>query len=145
MNILEVKQAIADSSHSTKVYIGCDSKVTRRKHVKFCTVVILHIDGKHGGHIFSKIETEKFYGSKKLPSMRLMQEVQKVVEMGWELQDVIGDRHFEVHLDLNTSTKFKSNSVVKEACGYVLGCLNITPKLKPEAFAASSAADALVQ
>lgn len=145
MDIQQVKQAITNSSQSTRIYIGCDSKVTRKKHVKFCTVVILHIDGKHGGKMFSRVETVPFYGEAKAPKMRLMQEAQKVVELGWELLDVIDGRHFEVHLDLNTNPKYKSEAAVKEACGYVLGCLGIDAKLKPEAFAASTAADALVQ
>lgn len=145
MDIQEVKQAIMDSSQSTCIYIGCDSKVTRKKQVKFCTVVILHIDGKHGGRMFSQVDLEKFVGSPEKPNLRLMQEVQKVIDLGWALQDVIGDRHFEVHLDLNSNPKYKSNSVVKQACGYVLGCLNVQPMLKPFAFAASTAADKLVQ
>lgn len=145
MDLQEVKQAIAESSQSTRVYIGCDSKVTRKKQIKFCTVVILHVDGKHGGRMFHNVELEPTFQSPEKPRMRLMQKVQKVVELGWELQEVIGNRHFEVHLDLNTSPKYKSHSAVKEACGYVLGCLGLDAKLKPEAFAASTAADKLVQ
>lgn len=145
MNLEEVKKAIRSSSSSTRIYLGCDSKVNRKKHIKFCTVVILHIDGKHGGKMFSRVETEPFYGKPSVPKMRLLQEVQKVVELGLEIQESIGDRHFEVHLDLNTDPKYKSQGAAQEACGYVLGSLGIDAKLKPEAFAASTAADTLVQ
>lgn len=145
MDIQQVKQAIRASSPSTRVYLGCDSQATRNKTVKFCTVVILHLDGKHGGHMFSNVEVEPSYMSPEKPRLRLMQEVQKVVELGMELQEVIGDRHFEIHLDLNTDPQYKSHSAVKEACGYVLGCLGIDAKLKPFAFAASSAADRLAK
>lgn len=144
-NIDEIKQAIIDSSITTKVYIGCDSKVISYKNnvqkIRYCTVVILHIDGNKGGRIFSNVEHVEFYGKTDKPKQRLMTEVQKVVELGWELLDVIEDRVFEVHLDLNTDPKHKSNVAVKEALGYVQGTLGITAKLKPEAFAASSAAD----
>lgn len=144
LNIEEVKKAIHESSLETKIYIGSDSKVikTRKgRRVKYCTVVILHYDGKHGGKIFSDIRTENFYGDARAPKLRLLGEVQRCVEIGYEVLDAIGPRDFEVHLDLNTSPEHKSNLAVKEALGYVMGTLGVTAKLKPDAFAASTAAD----
>ena len=144
-DVQEIKDAIQHSSPETKVYIGCDSQVTRKKTIKFCTVVILHIDGKHGGRMFSNVEVEPSYMAPEKPRLRFMLEVQKVADLGMELQEVIGKRHFEVHLDLNTDPQYKSHSAVKEACGYILGTLGFNAKLKPFAFAASTAADRLAK
>jgi predicted RNase H-related nuclease YkuK (DUF458 family) len=62
-----------------------------------------------------------------------------------EIIDCIGDRHMEIHLDINTNEKHKSSVAVKEAIGYVRGSLNIEPKLKPYSFAATHAADHLAK
>lgn len=143
--IQEIKEAIENSSKTTKVYVGCDSKVTHRgKMAKFATVVILHIDGKHGGKLFSIVSQEAIFGSAKTPKMRLLMEAQKAIAIAAEIAEVVGDRPFEVHLDFNVNEEHKSNVAVKEASAYVLGTLGFKPKFKPQAFAASTAADKLV-
>ena len=144
-DLCEVKQAIRDASPDTCVYIGCDSKRSRDGVVRFATVVILHLEGKHGGKIYSDIETEIFYDKPTNPKLRLVTEAHKAVNLAYELIEVIGERHFEIHLDLNSDPKYKSNAAVKEALGYVLGMLGCEAKIKPEAFAATNAADKLVR
>lgn len=142
----EAKLAIANSSLASKVYVGCDSKRARKTgEIKFATVIILHYDGKHGGKMWSFVDTQQDYGPATNPRMRLVNEAYKAVEIASEIVDVVGDRSFEVHLDLNTNPKYKSNMAVKEALGYVMGVLGFDAKLKPEAWASSSAADKLVQ
>lgn len=142
----QIKQAIAQSSKTTKVYVGCDSRYCPRVEiVKFATVVILHIDGKHGGKMFSIVDQKPMYGNVKSPKMRLMMEAQKAIEMAAEIADIIEERPFEVHLDFNINTDYKSSVCVKEATSYVLGTVGFKPKFKPYAFAASTAADRLVQ
>jgi len=139
----ELKQAIRNSSLTTKIYIGCDSKRNSKGSVKYATVVVLHINGKNGGQLFSFITNEQEYNKPQSPKMRLLNEAYKAVEIATQIIDDIGDRHFELHLDLNTNPKHKSNLAVKEALGFVLGSLGINAKLKPHAFAASCAADKL--
>ena len=73
---------------------------------------------------------------------RLIQEVHYATYKALEIRDAIGDRELEIHLDYNESDKHKSNSVVKESIGFVLG-QGFDYKLKPHAPAASSAADRL--
>ena len=137
-----VRQAIADSTPNTAIYIGCDSKRYIRggkRKVAYVTVVILHLDQKHGGKIYRQVLIEDDYGIQM--RQRLMNEVYHAVGIAMSLQDVIGDRIFELHLDLNKSSEHKSSLVVKEAVGFVMGTMGFEPKLKPESFAASSAAD----
>lgn len=143
--IEDAKLTIQQSSPSSKVYVGCDSKRYRNGDVKYATVVILHINGKNGGKMWSFIEDEHDYGRPENPRLRLVQEAYKAVDLAREIAEVVGDREFEVHLDLNSNPKHKSNTAVKEALGYVMGVLGFEAKLKPQAWASMSAADRLVQ
>lgn len=141
--IAAVKEAIANSSPESGVYIGCDS-IRKKKHGKFhatyAVVVIVHRDSKHGGQIFAHIETVPDYGSMR---ERLMNEVGYAVKAGWEIADIIEGRPFQIHLDLNPDPKHKSSVAVKEAAGYVLSAFQMEPILKPDGFAAQHAADRL--
>jgi len=141
MNIEEVREAIAASSNESSIYIGADSKQFTKNKVKYVcyvTVVVIHIDTLRGGKIFKSYKTERDYGSLR---QRLMTEVGFAINIGYELIDDVGVRPFQIHLDLNPDPKHKSHVVVKEATGYVLGMLGFKPKLKPDAFAASSVSD----
>jgi predicted RNase H-related nuclease YkuK (DUF458 family) len=66
-----------------------------------------------------------------------------VSELFQKLSDVLADRHVEVHLDINPDEKYGSSCVVQQAIGYIKGTCNIIPMVKPNAFAASYAADRL--
>jgi len=138
------KEAIRASSSSSRVYVGCDSKRARRgTQIKYATVIILHHDGKHGGSMWSFVHREDDYGPASAPKVRLINEAYYAVDIASQIVEQIDDRHFELHLDLNTDPRYKSNSAVKEALGFVLGMLGIDAKLKPEAWASTSAADKL--
>jgi predicted RNase H-related nuclease YkuK (DUF458 family) len=71
-----------------------------------------------------------------------MNEVYKVAEMYLELAAMI-DNEIEVHLDINPNEEYNSNIVINEAIGYIKGMCNVVPLVKPNAFAASYAADRL--
>ena len=73
--------------------------------------------------------------------MRLMNEVYKVSELFQKLREVLEDRIVEVHLDINPNELYGSSCVVQQAIGYIKGTCNVTPLVKPSAFAASYAAD----
>ena len=72
-----------------------------------------------------------------------MNEVYRAAEMYLELAETIGDRHCEVHLDINPGIIHGSSCVVQQAIGYIRGTCNVVPMVKPDAFAASYAADRL--
>jgi predicted RNase H-related nuclease YkuK (DUF458 family) len=46
-----------------------------------------------------------------------------------------------VHLDINPDEMHGSSCVINEAVGYIKGMCNVIPLVKPNAFAASYAAD----
>ena len=146
-DIEQVKQFILQQSPDTKVYLGADSERLNVRgiwYADYTLAVVVHIDGKHGCKIFGDIQRERDYDQKaNKPAMRLMNEVYKVSELFQQLADVLEDRHVEVHLDINPNDNYASNVVVSQAIGYIKGTCNLTAHVKPDAFAASYAADRL--
>lgn len=140
--IEEAKQAILDSSPHSSVYIGCDSIRYQNKKkqwfAKYSTVIIVHMDSKHGCKLFHSSVDMPDYGNLK---QRLLTEVQMAVSTATEIVEVLGDRHMEIHLDINPNPKHKSSVAVKEALGWVKGSLGLDAKIKPSSFAATHAAD----
>jgi uncharacterized protein len=146
----KVKAYIKNTTVATKIYIGSDSEKRRDKSGKWCaqyvTVVIVHHDGCKGAKIFYDVTKEMDYDQKKSrPAIRLMNEVIKAAQMYLDLADSFGSRKVEIHLDINPDKKHGSSCVVEQAVGYVKGVCNITPQIKPNAFAASHCADHLVR
>ena len=147
LDIAEVKAFIDAQSAETKIYIGADSerfKIDGVWYADYITAIVVHIDGCHGCKIFGEIVRERDYDQKKSkPSMRLMNEVYKVSELFQKLAEVLEDRYVEVHLDINPNEMYGSSCVVNQAIGYIKGTCNVVPLVKPNAFAASYAADRL--
>jgi predicted RNase H-related nuclease YkuK (DUF458 family) len=147
LDVEEVKKYITKQSQSSKIYIGADSVRYRWKqkwYAEYTLAVVIHIDGQHGCKVFGEIQSELDFDQKKnKPALRLMNEVYKVSELFQKLSDVLADRYVEVHLDINPDEKFGSSCVVQQAIGYIKGTCNIMPMVKPNAFAASYAADRL--
>ena len=145
-DFVKIKEYIDAQGPDTKIYIGCDSERFRKNDMWFADytlAIVVHIDGKHGCKIFGQITRERDYDqARNKPRMRLMNEVYKVAEMYLELAAMI-DNEIEVHLDINPNEEYNSNIVINEAIGYIKGMCNVVPLVKPNAFAASYAADRL--
>jgi len=148
MNIDEVRGFIQNSSELSCIYIGADSERYRGKdnhwYADYTVAVVIHIDGSRGCKVFGQVETERDYDKRHdRPAYRLMNEVYKASAMYLELYEAIGDRHVEVHLDINPDELHGSSCVIQQATGYIRGMCGFAPKVKPDAFAASYAADRL--
>ena len=147
LDLVEVKSFIEAQTPETKIYIGCDSeliKVNKFWYADYITAIVVHINGNNGCKLFGEVVSERDYDQKQnKPRYRLMNEVYKVSELYLKLADVLMDRNVEVHLDINPSEMYGSNCVIQEAIGYIRGTCNVIPLVKPEAFAASYAADRL--
>jgi predicted RNase H-related nuclease YkuK (DUF458 family) len=149
LDLEEVKAFIDAQTPSTKIYIGADSEryqkfVNGRNewYADYILAIVVHIDGCHGCKIFGEVQTERDYDAKaSRPSTRLMTEVYKVAELYLKLSEVLEGRDVEVHLDINPNEMHNSSIVVQQAVGYIKGVCNVTPMVKPRAFAASYAAD----
>lgn len=141
----EAKQAILESSATSSVYVGADSIRYKKKgqwRAKYSTVIVVHKDSRHGCKIYYNHDDLPDYGNLK---QRLLNEVSYAVAAASEILDVLGDRHLEVHLDLNPNPKHKSNVAVKEALGWVRGTLGLDAMVKPYSWAATHCSDHVVR
>lgn len=141
----DAKQAIITSSPDSSVYVGTDSIRYKKDGVwmaRYSTVVVVHMDSSKGCKLFFNSESMPDYGNLK---QRLLNEVMFAISTCMEIVDILGGRHLEIHLDLNPSPNHKSNVAVKEALGYVRGQLGFNPMIKPNAWAATHAADHAVR
>ena len=145
INLEQVKAFIETQGPETKIYLGCDSERMRidgKWHADYILAIVVHINGKNGCKIFGEVQRERDYDQKQeRPRYRLMNEVYKVSELYLKLADVLEDRYVEVHLDINPNEMHGSSCVINEAIGYIRGTCNVIPLVKPDAFAASYAAD----
>ena len=146
IDLEEVRAFVESCGPDTKIYLGCDSEKVKLNGVwyaDYITAIVVHIDSKHGCKIFGQIERERDYDQQKnKPRLRLMTEVYKVADMYLQLSAIIAN-DIEVHLDINPDMMHNSSIVVNEAIGYIKGMCNVVPLVKPNAFAASYAADRL--
>lgn len=147
INIEEVREFIKKQGPNTKIYMGADSErllVDGKAYADYTLAIVVHIDGRHGAKIFGEIHRELDYDrSRDKPRMRLMTEVYKIADLYLKLADILEDRPVEIHLDINPDVKYGSNCIIHEAVGYIKGVCNVTPIVKPNAFAASYCADRL--
>ncbi len=150
-DVHEIKNYLRNVSPESKIYLGCDSQKNKKGgiwYANFAIVLVVHIGGEHGCKIFGFKDRERSFDSVKKPRMRLMSEAYKVVDLYNKLADELeefANFECEIHLDVNSDPKWASNGVMREAMGYVLGMTGIEANIKPDAFAASYAADWLVR
>ena len=137
----KAREAIKASSKDSAVYIGCDSQMLPNGRVDYSTVIVLHMNSKNGCKVFHNSVKQRDYGNLRA---RLMTEVQYALEAISAIEDVLEERKLEIHLDINPDPKYASNVVTAEAIGWVRS-LGLVAKVKPESFAATSAADHFVR
>lgn len=140
-----IKRFIQKHDHC-KVYLGVDSQRVKKKKVKFATVVIIHYVDEHGqGHgakVFTDIEYKSIVDAKlSRPYNRMMAEVQLITELYESLEEVLIDREFEIHIDVNPIEGTGSNVAYHSAKGMIWSIVGMEPICKPHSWAASCAAD----
>jgi len=149
MDLDTVRRYINEQTPESKFYIGCDSDTHRRKDGRFygtfVSVLVIHKNGNNGCKLFGKVEIEPIFINNGNHNLRLMTEVYKAAELYTHLEDVLKDRKVEIHLDINPDSMHKSHIILSQATGYIRGVCGIIPKIKPDAFAASYAADRLIK
>jgi uncharacterized protein len=145
IDLEEVQKFIEAQSPETRIYLGCDSERLRVNgvwHADYVLAIVVHINGNNGCKLFGEVHRERVWDAKPgKPSMRLMTEVYKTSELYLKLADVLEGRQVEVHLDINPNEIHGSSCVISQAIGYIKGTCNVVPFVKPNAWAASYAAD----
>jgi len=151
-----INRFIHNSHAESVIMIGCDSvrKATSKTKASalYSTVVVIRKASGggvyHGCKVFGTSVRLPDYGrvikSGKLANLklRLLQEVTFALEAFDGVQEAIGDRPFEIHLDIASDPRWESNVAMADAKGYVMGVTGREPEFKPYALAASFAADA---
>jgi hypothetical protein len=144
-NIAHIKQFIDAQGPDTRIYIGVDSErvqgTDRQWYADYTAAIVVHVNGNNGCKLFGEVTRERDYDRVDRPNTRLMTEVYKVSELYLKLAEVLEGRAVEVHLDINPDDHYTSSNVVAQAIGYIRGTCNVVPMVKPNAFAASYAAD----
>ena len=145
MDLQKVQEFISTQTPETRIYLGCDSeriKIDGVWYADYVLAIVVHINGNNGCKLFGEVQRERVWDAKPgKPAMRLMTEVYKVSELDLKLADVLEGQEVEVHLDINPDEQYGSSCVISQAVGYIKGTCNVIPFVKPEAFAASYAAD----
>lgn len=148
--ITKAEEAIRASSLESSIYVGCDSVRYKSKKgqwmARYSTVIVIHKDSRHGCMVHHGSIELPDYGEKTQGlRQRLMNEVSFAITTVMEILDAVGERHLEIHLDINSNEVHKSNVAAKEALGYVKGTLGIDARIKPYGWAATHAADHAVK
>lgn len=144
LNLTEAINYIRSTNEKSRVYIGGDSRrflVNSRWTAYYALAIVVHINGNNGCRIFGYKTKEPDYDKKRdRPTNRLMTEVYKIADLYLQLAPQI-DREIQVHLDINPKKEHASNQVLNQAIGYITGVCGVKPVIKPNSFAASTAAD----
>lgn len=141
--LIEVESVIKRETlqgNRLKVCIGTDSQ-EHKSGIDIATVIVF-LRERRGG--FMLIENARIKEKISIKE-RMIREVARSVEVAYSLCDIL-DRYgieLEVHADINTDPKFKSNTALSEAMGYIKS-MGYQFKAKPDAFASSSCADRFV-
>jgi len=123
-----------------KVSVGTDSFIKKQDCIFSLAICLYGGDNQNGGRYFIK-RTNIDKG--KYPNLlqRILAEVQKSVELGLKLLELIPVLDIEIHLDVSGSDKNNGTSKFAEMLtGYAKGA-GFQCKVKPDAYAASSVAD----
>jgi predicted RNase H-related nuclease YkuK (DUF458 family) len=133
--ILDVRERNKDKK--MKVFLGVDSQNELLK-TKYVAVIVLRFH-KNGAHeIVSTINLDKIYDTR----YKLLREADIMAQLVRNYKEFFKENNleYECHMDYNRVTNFKSNGVVQEAMSY-FKTQEIEVKIKPDAWAASYAAD----
>jgi predicted RNase H-related nuclease YkuK (DUF458 family) len=132
------------------VSIGTDSQKAEKGTYKFATVILIRTSQDLGGVIVGRggmiVAATYYHGfkqtNKELVNERMVYEVGKSVEVAYEIAPLLDlyEIPLEIHADINPDPKWESNKALQQAVGYILG-MGYEFKVKPDAWAASNAAD----
>ena len=133
-----------DPDMEYKLYVGCDSQVTRNYNV-YATVIVIHKVG-HGAHVIytrDSIPKTAKSGATGNIFVRLWGEVDRtLVISSYLLENGLSADHIVIDFDFNKKGEHKSHAVMASA----LGCasqIGLEARVKPDAWSATYAANKL--
>jgi predicted RNase H-related nuclease YkuK (DUF458 family) len=134
-----LKEFLAEyNQEGWNLYIGTDSQ-TKGRRTKFCTVLVAWKEGS-GAYGIQHDSVE--YNIRNLRD-QLIQETWLSVDLAQKISPMV-DQDITIHMDVNSSEKFKSGKHKNELIGFVKG-LGFDYAIKPFSWVASSIADKKVR
>lgn len=144
----ELETYLASCSSKARIFLGADSERVKIRGIWYADYisVIVIADRDDGGyarnHIMYQVHRDRDYDVRKdKPTTRLINEIYNLCGLYKEFEDLLYPYETELHIDINSVKNTGSNHVLTQAVGIVRGMCGIMPKCKPEAWAASFAAD----
>ena len=141
----EISDFIQDEpSASYGLVIGTDSQDRRikgRKIVDFVTAIVIHRRGKGGRYFWQKNRKNRVYPLRNKIYTETLLSVEAARNFVPKLKTSLngnGKYDLEIHIDVGETGP--TREMIKEVVGIVRGN-GLTPKIKPEAYGASTVAD----
>tara|TARA_Y100001970_G_C14255537_1_gene875079 strand:+ start:3800 stop:4276 length:477 start_codon:yes stop_codon:yes gene_type:complete len=127
---------------NASVSVGCDSHKVGGKYL-FAVVIAIHIKG-YGGFFFFRRKKRAEQALDKL-KYRLMEETKMSIDVASEVRKLLSnERRIDVHLDINTCSKYASFPTLQPATSWVKA-MGFNAIAKPDAWAASCLADSFAK
>ena len=131
-----LKKYVSDGYH---VYVGTDSQAIQHKYV-FATAICMHHPVKRNGvcYFWQKVKypRTRFYNLKQ----RMLEEATLTLGAAHFVRENVPEAKIEVHFYISGDEKYKSNKSMNIITSYAKG-FGFEFKIKPNAWAASGAAD----
>ena len=143
---IKVIKKLLEENPTAKIFLGADSQRRKKKMVQYATSFIIHYHDENGIGKGAKIFADVNYINTKdtnlaKPFNRMMKEVELITELYNRLEDTLIEKEFEIHIDVNPQRGTGSNVAYDAAKWTIAGVIGVEPICKPEAWAASCAAD----
>lgn len=121
------------------IYVGTDSRQTGGA-TKFTTVIVSYEPGKGGTYASLNFQTRRITSLRE----RLQAEAWSSIELAMSVAQEIPEHRVTIHLDVNSSTRYRSGAFASGLVGMVTA-QGFEAEIKPRAFTATSLADSLVR
>ena len=126
-----------ESGCEYQVFVGTDSQVNKKKKcVVYATCIVLYKKGK-GGRVLVARDYMPYASSLR---ERLTNEVWRSLTVSFELSRIIPNTEIVIHIDSNSSKKFKSGQYTSDLVSLVTG-QGFKCRIKPDSWAACHVAD----
>lgn len=122
-----------------KVIIGTDSMLTNDKFIFVNAICLYGKDSPFHGRYFYQRYVDKNEGNKNL-LVRLFKETTDSIQIANEIKNINDKAEIEIHMDVNSNSKFLSGKYSSAIIGYITG-VGFKYKIKPDSYAASAVAD----
>lgn len=140
-NQRDFDEIVSQIDESCEVFVGSDSQLTAGDWI-FASVICLYWPGRGGKYFYKRDRRVK--STYACLEDRLLSEVHNSVTIADQIRQNKPFLQINVHADIASSPKHKSNRVAKIAQNYIVG-MGFVPTIKPDSWAAGTIADKLTR